>query len=168
MGLEIESRETFEVEVDESLIKSGDFFTILRPDGLDPLIMWGTGSHGAHCVMSMWFTEEDGTEALYITESQDAWYWPTAGIQKTPFKTWIKQAKEASFNVIWLPLSEEGAKKFDTAAATTWFNEHEGLPYGYHNILYGWIDTPADNLPPLLPFDFVPILFGMLSHVIPA
>ena len=80
MGLAIESRPTYKVDVDESLIKSGDFFVILRPDGLDPIIMWGTGSHGAHCVMAMWFTEEDGSEALYITESQDAWYWPTAGI----------------------------------------------------------------------------------------
>ena len=80
MGLTIEERTITDVDVDESLFKSGDFFLIMRLDGLDPMIMWGTGAHGAHCVMTMWFTEEDGTEALYIVESQDAWYWPTAGI----------------------------------------------------------------------------------------
>lgn len=68
--------------------------------------------------------------------------------------------------MIWLPLSDDAAKQFDTAAATTWFQAHEGLPYGYHNIIFGWIDTAADNLPQLLPFDFVPILFSMLSHII--
>lgn len=69
MGLNIEKRSVTNVDIDESLIKSGDFFLIMRLDGLDPMIMWGTGSHGAHCVMAMWFTEEDGSEALYITES---------------------------------------------------------------------------------------------------
>ena len=50
MGIEIESRPIYKVDVDESLIGSGDFFVIMRLDGLDPMIMYGTGSHGAHCV----------------------------------------------------------------------------------------------------------------------
>jgi len=79
----------------------------------------------------------------------------------------LKQADEASFNVAWLPLSEEASKQFDVKGATDWFNAHEGLPYGYHNFLFGWINTPADNWPPLLPFDFVPILFKMVGEVIP-
>ena len=33
-------------------------------------------------------------------------------------------------------------------AATTWFTNHaEGLPYGFANILTGWIDTAEDNYP---------------------
>lgn len=59
---------------------------IMRLDGLDPLIMWGTGGHGAHCVMALRF---EGDPELYIVESQDAWYWPTAGIQRTPYHKWI-------------------------------------------------------------------------------
>lgn len=105
---------------------------------------------------------------LYIVESQDAWYWPTHGIQRTPFKTWLKQAREASFNLVWLPLSGKSLLKFDEAAAQQFFFQTEGLPYGYHNFLYGWIDTPFDNLPPLLADEFAPILFSMLNHVIPA
>jgi len=84
MGITLPVRTAYEVEVDENLIKSGDFFLIMRLDGLDPMIMWGTGSTGAHCTMAMWFDDE-----LYVVESQDAWYWPTAGLQRTPFKTWI-------------------------------------------------------------------------------
>ena len=79
MDLTIESRPTHTVEIDEGLVKSVDFFLIMRLDGLDPMIMWGTGSHGAHCTMAMWFDDGMG-EALYIVESQDAWYWPTAGL----------------------------------------------------------------------------------------
>jgi hypothetical protein len=37
---------------------------------------------------------------------------------------------------------------FNTTAATTWFLEHaEGLPYGFANILTGWIDTNEANYP---------------------
>ena len=102
MGITIEERPIYEVEIPEDSINSGDFFIIMRLDGLDPIIMYGTGSKGAHCVMALRFDGE-----LYIVESQDAWYWPTAGIQRTPYKTWIKQAKEASFNVVHLPINTQ-------------------------------------------------------------
>lgn len=162
MGIEIESRPIYKVDVDESLIGSGDFFVIMRLDGLDPMIMYGTGSHGAHCVQALRFDGE-----LYIVESQDAWYWPTAGIQRTPYATWIKQAEEASFNVIWLPLSAEAKAKFNESAAHDWFFKTEGLPYGYHNFLYGWMDTERDNLPPAMPNEMVPIVLSMVENLIP-
>lgn len=112
MEYEMEPRAIKEVHVDEDLIQSGDFFVIIRLDGLDPIVMWGTGSYAGHTVMALRFDGE-----LYIVESQDAWYWPTAGLQRTPYKQWIKQAKEASFNVVWLPLSGRSLLKFNEKAA---------------------------------------------------
>jgi hypothetical protein len=52
------------VEIDESLVKSGDYFAVMRLDGLDPMIMYGTGSHSGHSVVAL---RIDGQ--LYITES---------------------------------------------------------------------------------------------------
>lgn len=43
----------------------------------------------------------------------------------------------------------------------------EGLPYGYHNFLYGWIDTPSNNWPPLLADEFAPVLFSLVEHIKP-
>jgi len=43
----------------------------------------------------------------------------------------------------------------------------EGLPYGYHNFLYGWINTPKDNWPPLIPNEGVPIVFSILESIAP-
>lgn len=126
------------------------------------MIMWGTGGRGAHCVMALRFEGE-----LYIIESQDAWYWPTAGIQRTPWAKWIKQADEASFNIILMPLSEASRAKFDVQKAQDWFFQTEGLPYGYHNFLYGWMDTPRDNLPPSMPNEMIPIIFSMVENVMP-
>lgn len=50
LGIEIEERPIYEVDLAENYIQSGDFFLIQRLDGLDPMIMYGTGSRGAHCV----------------------------------------------------------------------------------------------------------------------
>lgn len=75
MGYQLEKRETKKVEIDPDLIGSGDFISIMRLDGLDPIIMYGTGSHAGHSTMALRFDGE-----LYIVESQDAWYWPTHGL----------------------------------------------------------------------------------------
>lgn len=146
------------------MIQSGDFLAILRLDGLDPIIMYGSGSHIGHSVMALRFWDD---EELYIVESQDGWYWPNHGLQRTKFSQWMKWAEDASFNVAHLPLKPEMRAKFNETAAQEWFLKTEGLPYGYHNFLFGWIDTPRDNLPPLLANEFAPVLFSMLEHVIP-
>jgi len=107
--------------------------------------MYGTGSHSGHSVVAMRFDGE-----LYICESQDGWYWPTHGLQRTKWDKWIKQATNADFHVTWMPLSEEKRAIFNQEAAEEFFFSTQGLPYGYHNFLFGWIDTEADNWPPML------------------
>ena len=66
-----------------------------------------------------------------------------------------------------MPLSPEARAKFNETAAQEFFNQTEGLAYGYHNFLFGWVDTPVDNWPPLIPSGFVPILFSLLEKVKP-
>jgi hypothetical protein len=66
-----------------------------------------------------------------------------------------------------MPLSPEFRAKFNETAAQEFFYQTEGLPYGYHNFLFGWIDTAEDNLPPLLPPGFMPILFSMIEDFAP-
>jgi hypothetical protein len=64
MGYTLEPRTTQKVEIDPSLIQSGDFLAIMRLDGLDPIIMYGTGSHIGHSTMALRFDGE-----LYVVES---------------------------------------------------------------------------------------------------
>lgn len=162
MGWHLEPREIKNVKIDKSLVHDGDFIAIMRLDGLDPLIMYGTGGHVGHSTMALHFDGE-----LYIVESQDAWYWPTSGLQRTPWDLWMKRAEDASFHVSWLPLSDEARAAFDSDAAREFYFETEGLPYGYHNFLFGWLDTPSDNLPGLMPNEFLPILGAILEMIVP-
>jgi hypothetical protein len=62
-------------ELDTKLIKSGDNMQVLKLDGLDPLIAWGTGGRTGHTTLLVW---EDID--LFVCESTDASpfgsYWP--------------------------------------------------------------------------------------------
>lgn len=64
VNYDLVERPTRKVQIDQSQIKSGDYFAVMRLDGLDPMIMYGTGSHSGHTVMAMRFDGE-----LYIVES---------------------------------------------------------------------------------------------------
>ena len=64
MGIKLKKRATHKVKINPNLIQSGDFLAIFRLDGLDPLIMYGTGSHIGHDTMALRFDGE-----LYIVEA---------------------------------------------------------------------------------------------------
>ena len=72
MGLTLEERPLQDFFYDEHYVSSGDHFSIMRLDGLDPIIMLGSGSHAGHSVMALRMEDNN----LYIVESQGAWYWP--------------------------------------------------------------------------------------------
>lgn len=58
--------------------------------------------------------------------------------------------------------------KFNNTAAVEWFKTVEGLPYGYHNFLFGWIDTEKNNLPHILDINFVYSIFTLIEKFIPS
>lgn len=164
MNYDLVERPIKRVEIDETLIKSGDYFAVLRLDGLDPMIMYGMGSHAGHTTMALWF-EEDGKRELYVVESQDAWYWPVKRIQRNKYQTWLKMAENCDFMVTLMTLSPENREKFNEIAAIERFYELEGLPYGFHAFMFGWLDTVNLNLPYELPDEFTPIVMSLLEKI---
>jgi hypothetical protein len=53
MGVNLVERQTQKYFYDEKYVESGDHFSIMRLDGLDPIIMLGSGSHAGHSVMAL-------------------------------------------------------------------------------------------------------------------
>lgn len=164
VGIKMQKRENYGnliLDIDEKEIKTGDFIFIFRLDGLDPMIMLGTGSHAGHSAVACWIDGE-----LHVLESQDGWYWPKHGIQRNTWKVWREWAHNADFHVAVLPLKEEYRKKFDEKKALKWFEEKaEGLNYGYHNFLFSWIDTPDKNMPSLLQTETVIMVMSLLEKI---
>ena len=150
-------------DLDASLIGSGDFFAITRFDGLDQIIEYGAGSHSGHSVVAGWVDGE-----LYIFESQAAWYWPRKNIQSNPWKTWVEWANNAGFHVTWLPLKKEYRDQFDMNGAFEWFKTVNNTPYGYHNFMFGWIDTLDTSYPPLLSSELLAPAFALVEYLSPS
>jgi len=67
-----------------------------------------------------------------------------------------------------LPLAPEYQAIFNETAAIEWFKTVEGLPYGYHNFLFGWVDTPDKSYPPILDADLLPVVFSILEKFVPS
>jgi len=153
-------------------VNSGDFFGVIRLDGLDPMLAWAMGSTTGHTTVAL----RDPTDGqLYITEStaKDS-YWPVNGIQRTPYEQWILMARKAGYQVVHAPLSAASVQTFNVSAAWDKFYEVQGFDYGYYNMLYGWIDTLSGNYPCLPPtytqcleWNHVEILFGAIERLIP-
>lgn len=150
MGIDIKKRvDHGELVLNESDIHSGDFLGVIRMDGLDPMLAFGMGSHTGHTAVALW---EEGQ--LYVAESTvNSSYWPTNGIQRTPFREWIAQARAASYSVVHAPLKQQYRESFDERGANAFFHQYKGLEYGYHALFTGWIDTLHDNYPCMPPFD---------------
>lgn len=157
--------------LDEHKIKSGDLFGIIRLDGLDPILAYYMGSTTGHNTMAMWLDNE-----LYVVESTvESIYWPTDGIQKTPYKLWLKQAEDAGFNVVHVPLNTESRKKWNDKNAVNFFNNVVGFEYGYINMFWSAVDTlfnsypciPSDFSTVCFQFEFVETLFAIIDRVAP-
>lgn len=151
------------IMLDPEQIHSGDFFAVTRFDGLDQIIQWGAGSHAGHSVVAL--RNESG---LFMLESQAAWYWPRENIQANSYENWMQWAQNAGYQVTILPLKPEWRAKFNETAAWEFFKKMEGTPYGYHNFLFGWVDTERDSWPPVLSPEVIAPFLSMLESLIPA
>lgn len=120
------------------------------------MLMYGSGSRTSHNTMALHLDDE-----LHIVESDEA------GIIKTKWEDWIGLKSELGQDIIHMPLRKDLSEKFDAEKARQFFDETAGLPYGFHTFIYGWLDTPRDNLPPLLPNEFLPIMFSMIEAIDP-
>jgi hypothetical protein len=60
-----------------------------------------------------------------------------------------------------LPLHPDLRAKFNETAAWIYAKSMDGKPYGYHNMIFSWIDTISDNYPP--PLDAHVVWFYMYS-----
>jgi hypothetical protein len=101
MQWELEKREIDFIEYDESNFKTGDVLAIFRLDGVDQLIMYGTGSTIGHCTMTVWFEDE-----LYVIEAMENVFWPKKNVQRNKYRDWIKMAHDADYHVSHLSLSQ--------------------------------------------------------------
>ncbi|KAF3336757.1 hypothetical protein FCM35_KLT19343 [Carex littledalei] len=67
-------------------------------------------------------------------------------------------------HIALLPLNPDMPKKFNETAAWEYAKRMSGYPYGYHNMIFSWIDTISDNYPS--PLDAHVMMFFLKEHII--
>ncbi|KVI10325.1 hypothetical protein Ccrd_011267 [Cynara cardunculus var. scolymus] len=75
---------------------------------------------------------------------------------------------DANPHIALLPLHPDLRSKFNETAAWEYAQSMIGLPYGYHNLIFSWIDTISDNYPPPLDAHLVASVMTVWNHLQPA
>jgi len=140
------------INLNTSLVHSGDTLAIQAPMFANGLIAVGTGASIGHTAIAVWKTQSDGTRQLFVCESTDVCedpgpidFPPPYGQVCRPWDLWMKQAYEAGFWVNLCPLKPEYSSKFNEKAAWDFINAHMGQEYGYANFIYTFLDM-SNNL----------------------
>lgn len=162
-GYEHPRRDDTLVNIDKNTIKSGTFVGIYRFDGLDNMINVATGSRLGHTAITLWHDGE-----LYVCESEDAWYWPNKGIQKTKWEDWVKSAHTGDYSVMLLPLNDEHQAKFNEKKAWDWFEQVAGLDYGFRNFVFAYTDTLSENFPEFVDANFLMMAAKIYEKIMPS
>ncbi|KAJ0967974.1 hypothetical protein J5N97_024891 [Dioscorea zingiberensis] len=112
-------------------------------------ILQGTGAYAGHSAVC--FKDSDGK--LWVAKSGHENEKGESIIVVLPWEEWwnIELNKDDSNPQIALfPLHPDIRAKFNETAAWGFARSMEGKSYGYHNMIFSWIDISKDNYPPPL------------------
>ncbi|CAA2968833.1 Hypothetical predicted protein [Olea europaea subsp. europaea] len=151
-------------------VHSGDFLAVSkirgRWGGFETLEKWVTGAFAGHTAVCL----KDELGNLWVGESGHENEKGEEIIAIIPWDEWWELALKDSSNpqIALLPLHPKIRERFNSTAAWEYARTMAGKPYGYHNMIFSWIDTVADNYPPPLDAHLVISVMSMWTRVQPA
>ncbi|KAG2240660.1 hypothetical protein Bca52824_097140 [Brassica carinata] len=153
MGATFEKRpQPWRSTINPEDVHSGDFLAVSkirgRWGGFETLEKWVTGAFAGHTAVCL----KDDFGRLWVGESGHENEKGEEIIVVIPWDEWWDLTLKDSSNpqVALLPLHPDIRAKFNNTAAWEYARSMLGKPYGYHNMIFSWIDTLADNYPPPL------------------
>eukprot|EP00003_Mantamonas_plastica_P031930 TRINITY_DN848_c0_g1_i2.p1 TRINITY_DN848_c0_g1~~TRINITY_DN848_c0_g1_i2.p1 ORF type:complete len:494 (-),score=157.12 TRINITY_DN848_c0_g1_i2:397-1878(-) len=164
MDMPFVPRKQKEVDLKDTDMVDGDYLAIMKLNGThggdNTVEAYGTGGYTGHVALVMHM--DDGE--LYVVESINPY------ISKTPWQEWVKTANEWNWLVGVLRLKPEHQATFkqNIGKAQQFVNSMIGHPYGFHNYLFGWIDTPEANFPSPITQQTLATVFQLVDIVKPA
>eukprot|EP01104_Vermistella_antarctica_P018299 TRINITY_DN6729_c0_g1_i1.p1 TRINITY_DN6729_c0_g1~~TRINITY_DN6729_c0_g1_i1.p1 ORF type:complete len:594 (+),score=131.47 TRINITY_DN6729_c0_g1_i1:185-1966(+) len=173
MNVTMQPRQFEDFVIDESYLKSGDYLAIQKMSGEhggeNLLELYGTGSRTGHAAALLWMNNTNNdTQTLFVVESIGGSPTERNGIIKTEYKEWMAYAMKQT----WLVsvVRPQASLWKDDDAAVEFFNDAEGLPYGFHNYLFGWLDTLGlvDNVPTPANPELLVTMFSLIDRIDPS
>ncbi|KAK9113931.1 hypothetical protein Syun_020728 [Stephania yunnanensis] len=151
-------------------VDSGDFLAVSkirgRWGGFETLEKWVTGAFAGHTAVCL----RDEAGKLWVAESGHENEKGEEIIVTIPWEEWweLSLKDDSNPHIALLPLHPDLRAKFNNTAAWAYARSMSGKPYGYHNMIFSWIDTVADNYPPPLDAHLVVSVMSMWTRVQPA
>ncbi|KAF3795364.1 hypothetical protein EJ110_NYTH04850 [Nymphaea thermarum] len=172
MGAKFEPRpEPWVSNISVADIHSGDFLAISkirgRWGGFETLEKWVSGAYAGHTAICL----KDSEGNLWVGESGHENEKGEDIIAVLPWEEWwnFELTKDDSNpHIALLPLHPDMRAKFNNSAAWEYALSMSGKPYGYHNMIFSWIDTIADNYPPPLDAHLVASVMTVWNRIQPA
>ncbi|XP_048321246.2 uncharacterized protein LOC107431793 [Ziziphus jujuba] len=156
------------ISVDD--IHSGDFLAISkirgRWGGFETLEKWVTGAYAGHTAICL----KDSEGNLWVGESGHENEEGEDIIAVLPWDEWWEfelNNDDSNPHIALLPLHPDMRAKFNETAAWEYAKSMAGKPYGYHNMIFSWIDTIDKNFPPPLDAHLVASVMTIWNHVQP-
>ncbi|TVU05822.1 hypothetical protein EJB05_49006, partial [Eragrostis curvula] len=170
MGTSFQKRtQPWSANIKKEDVHSGDFLALSkirgRWGGFQTLEKWVTGAFAGHTAVCL--KDKNGT--LWVAESG---YENKKGdeiISMVPWDEWWGMALKDDSNpqIALLPLHPDVRARFNETAAWEFARSMYGKPYGYHNMIFSWIDTMSENYPPPLDGNLVMAIMSMWTRLQP-
>lgn len=171
MGASFEKRpKPWHATINPDDIHTGDFLAVSkirgRWGGFETLEKWVTGSFAGHTAVCL----KDDSGKLWVGESGHENEKGEETIMVLPWDEWWELALKDDSNpqIALLPLHPDVRARFNSTAAWEYARRMSGKPYGYHNMIFSWIDTVTQNYPPPLDAHLVTSVMSMWTRLQPA
>ncbi|XP_057540368.1 uncharacterized protein LOC130818272 [Amaranthus tricolor] len=152
-------------------IHSGDFLAISkirgRWGGFETLEKWVTGSYAGHSAVCL----RDSDGKLWVAESGHENEEGEDVVVVLPWEEWweFELTKDNSNpHIALLPLHPDLRAHFNESAALEYARSMDGQPYGFHNLIFSWVDTVDRNFPPPLDAHLVASVMTIWNQMQPA
>ncbi|KAK6132916.1 hypothetical protein DH2020_033352 [Rehmannia glutinosa] len=152
-------------------IHSGDFLALSkirgRWGGFETLEKWVTGAYAGHSAVCL----RDSEGKLWVAESGHENEQGEDVIAILPWEEWWEfelTKDDSNPHIALLPLHPELRAKFNESAAWEYAKSMSGKPYGYHNLIFSWIDTISGNYPSPLDAHLVASVMTIWTQMQPA
>ncbi|KAF2285793.1 hypothetical protein GH714_007806 [Hevea brasiliensis] len=172
MGATFEQRpQPWVTNISTNDIHSGDFLAISkirgRWGGFETLEKWVSGAYAGHTAVCL----RDSEGKLWVGESGHENDQGEDIVAVLPWDEWwdFELTKDDSNpHIALLPLHPDLRAKFNETAAWEYALSMNGKPYGYHNMIFSWIDTVSGNYPPPLDAHLVASVMTVWNQIQPA
>ncbi|KAG9138764.1 hypothetical protein Leryth_027010 [Lithospermum erythrorhizon] len=172
MGAKFEQRpQPWVTNISSEDIHSGDFLALSKIRGrwgaFESLEKWVSGSYAGHSAICLRDSEGKKRWYIYLVNQCPRGEDVIAILSWEEWWDFELTKDDSNPHIALLPLHPDLRAKLNVTAAWEYARSLEGKPYGYHNLIFAWIDTIEQNYPSPLDANLVASVMTVWNQLQP-